>query len=206
MENASVGKTGSAIMGLSILAFAISMFAGLFTNAMFACCLSSIFIAIGFIPFMAAINAHNTEKQSACTISAMCFAVIYAILIFLVYYAECTTVRMNTDLSEETLSIISFGHLGSLFFNYDLLGYAFMALSTFLTGLSFKAVDKNGRILKLLLMIHGVFFISCLFVPVFPVFTDGTGNLAGTLLLEIWCLYFLPICILGYKYFAEQNR
>lgn len=206
MKNVNVGKIGSAITGLSVLAFAILMIAGLFTDAIFACCLSSIFIAIGFIPFMAALNACNAEKQSACSISAMCFAVVYAVLVFIVYYAECTTVRMNTDLSGEALSIVSYGHLGSLFFNYDLLGYAFMALSTFLTGLSFKAVDKNGRILKLLLMIHGVFFISCLFVPMFPVFTDGTSNLVGTILLEIWCLYFLPICILGYKYFVQQNR
>lgn len=204
MKNAGVGKIGAAITGLSILAFAASMIAALYTDAIFACCLSGMFIAIGFIPFMAAINVCNAEKQSACAVSAMCFAVVYAVLIFLVYYAECTTVRMDTDLSGEALSIISYGHLGSLFFNYDLLGYAFMALSTFLTGLNFRAADRCGRILKRLLMIHGVFFISCLLVPMFPVFTEGTNNLIGTLLLEIWCLYFLPICILGCKYFAEQ--
>lgn len=91
------------------------------------------------------------------------------------------------------------------FFNYDLLGYAFMALSTFFTGLNIKAVDKKSKCLKILLMIHGIFFISCFFVPMFPVFTSGTDNIFGTILLEVWCIYFLPICVLGYKCFSDKK-
>lgn len=204
MKNIVLGKIGSAVTGLSVLSFAISMIFGLFQNTIFASCLSSIFIAIGFIPFMAALNAGSDKENKACGTVAMCFASIYAVLVFIVYYSECTTVRMNTDLSKEALSIISYGHLGSLFFNYDLLGYAFMALSTFFTGLNIKASDKKSKWLKALLMIHGIFFISCLFVPMFPVFTSGTDSLIGTILLEVWCIYFLPICILGYKYFSDK--
>lgn len=207
MKNTALGKLGAAVTGCAVFAFAIFMVIGLFSKMLFACCLSSIFIAIGFIPFMAALNASNDKNRSACGTAAMCFAAIYAVLIFIVYYAECTTIHMNTNsLSEETLSIISYGYTGSLFFNYDLLGYAFMALSTFFTGLNLKASEKKSKWLKALLTIHGVFFISCLFVPMFPVFTPGTDNLFGTILLEIWCAYFIPICILGYKYFANSNQ
>lgn len=196
MKNTTFGKIGSAVTGLAVLAFAISMIFGLFLNTIFASCLSSIFIAIGFIPFMAALNENNDKENKSCGVVAMCFASIYAVLVFIVYYAECTTVHMNTGLSEEVLSIISYGNTGSLFFNYDLLGYAFMALSTFFTGLNIKAVDKKSKCLKILLMIHGIFFVSCFFVPMFPVFTSETDDIFGTILLEVWCIYFLPICIL----------
>lgn len=115
MKNTTFGKIGSAVTGLAVLVFAISMIFGLFLNSIFASCLSSIFIAIGFIPFMAALNENNKESKS-CGVVAMCFASIYAVLVFIVYYAECTTVHMNTGLSEEVLSIISYGNTGSLFF------------------------------------------------------------------------------------------
>lgn len=200
-----MGKIGSFITGAAVLAFAISMIIGLFSDALFASCLSSMFIAIGFLPFMIALYSLNEEKEKkACGIAGIAFAIIYAILIFIVYYAECTTIRMNEGLSEETLSIISYGHLGSLFFNYDLLGYAFMALSTFLLGTTINAGNKRDKCFKAMLMIHGIFFICCLFIPMFPVFTAGTSNLIGTILLEIWCIYFLPICVLGYGYFNER--
>jgi hypothetical protein len=143
----------------------------------------------------------NAEKKAA-GITGIVFAAIYAVIIFLVYYAEITTVRMNPQLGEEALSIISYGHIGSLFFNYDLLGYGFMGLSTFLIAFTIEPKCNRDKVLRGLLWGHGVFFISCLFVPMFPVFIAGTSNVPGTILLEIWCAYFMPICILGYKYFC----
>lgn len=207
MRNTTVGKIASIVTGISVLAFAISMLIGLFSNVIFISCLSSMFIAIGFLPFMIALYSLNEdEKKKAAGIAGVAFAIVYAVLVFIVYYAECTTIRMNTGLSEETLSIISYGHLGSLFFNYDLLGYAFMALSTFLLGSTINVYNRRDKWLKAMLMIHGIFFVSCLFVPMFPVFTAGTSNVGGTILLEIWCIYFLPICVLGYKYFDNKDR
>lgn len=64
---------------------------------------------------MAALNENNDKENKSCGVVAMCFASIYAVLVFIVYYAECTTVHMNTGLSEEVLSIISYGNTGSLF-------------------------------------------------------------------------------------------
>lgn len=207
MKNITIGKIGSIITGTAVLAFAISMLIGLFSDTIFVSCLSSIFIAIGFLPFMTALYSVNEDKEKqACGIAGIGFAIIYAVLVFIVYYAECTTIRMNKGLSEATLSIISYGHLGSLFFNYNLLGYAFMALSTFLLGTTLNADNKGDKCFKAMLMIHGVFFIVCLFIPMFPIFTDGTSNVVGTVILEAWCIYFLPICVLGYRYFNKQYR
>ena len=201
-----MGRTGAAITGLAVLSFSVSMVFGLFSNMIFASCLSSIFIAIGFIPFMVSLfsKCKNTDKK-AVGLTGIAFAAVYAVIIFLVYYAECTTIRMNSLLSDEALSIISYGHIGSLFFNYDLLGYGFMGLSTFLIGFTIEPKSKGDKVLRGLLWGHGVFFLSCLFMPMFAVFTKGTSNVPGTILLEIWCAYFIPICILWYRYFRKEQ-
>lgn len=204
--NRLAGKIGSLVTGASVLSFAVSMIVALFYPSTFSSCFSSIFIAIGFVPFMCALYSLNDKDEyRAIGLSGIAFAAIYAVIILLVYYAECTTVRMNSSLSEEALSIISYGYLGSLFFNYDLLGYAFMALSTFLISFTVQPRSRGDKALKWMLRIHGVFFFSCLIVPLFPVFTRETGNIAGTVLLEIWCAYFLPVCILGFRYFNHSN-
>ncbi len=207
LQNNSMGKIGAAVTGLAVLSFAVSMIFGVFYNTIFASCLASIFIAIGFIPFMVSLFSKNkAAEKKAVGLTGIIFAAIYAVIIFLVYYAECTTVRMNGTLSDETLSIISYGYLGSLFFNYDLLGYAFMGLSTFLIAFCVEPKTKSDKILRGLLCGHGIFFLSSLFMPMFPVFTAGTSDIVGTIILEIWCAYFIPICILGYKYFNSDQK
>lgn len=203
MKNTTLGKMGTIITGLGVLSFAISMLAGLYMETMFASCLSGMIIAIGFLLFMIALYSLNEDQEKkAAGLAGIGFAIIYVVLIFIVYYAETTTVRTNTGLSEETLSIISYGYIGSLFFNYDLLGYTFMSLSTFFLGSIMNVTRKSDKWLKALLMIHGVFSF-CFFVPMFSVFTGLTSHVTGTILLEIWCIYLLPVCILGYKYFAK---
>jgi hypothetical protein len=205
--NHTVGKIGAGLTGLAVLCFAVSMIFGFFTDTLFFSCLSSMFIAIGFVPLICALAALN-EQRKAVGYAAVAFAAVYATIIMLVYFAQVTTVRMNASLSAEALSIISYGQVGSLFFNYDLLGYGFMALSTFCAAFLIAPRDKGDKALQLLLYIHGVFFLSGLIVPMLPVFTEGSGgsDLMGTLVLEFWCAYFLPVCILAYRYFARAAQ
>ena len=207
--NQTIGKMGASITGLAVLSFAVSMIIRLFDDSIgtFPSCLSSLFIAIGFVVFICSIIAVNNKSENrAVGIAGISFAGIYAVIIFLVYFSEITTVRMNNTLSEEALSIISYGYTGSLFFNYDLLGYAMMALSTFLSAFAIIPKDKGDKALRLLLWIHGVFFLPCLIIPMFPVFKAGASVLFGTILLETWCAYFLPICILGFRYFRTSEN
>ena len=93
---------------------------------------------------------------------------------------------------------------GGLIFNYDLLGYGMMALSTFFLGFSMKAKGKADRWLKRLLMIHGVFFPGCFLLPMTGIFLSmgGETGRGGTVALVIWCVYFLPIGILAYRHFS----
>lgn len=62
----------------------------------------------------------------------------------------------------------------------------------------------ESKVLQKLLLIHGIFFPSCFIVPMFPIFNANTENIVGTILLEIWYVYFLPICILGYNYLLKS--
>lgn len=206
--NNKIGKYGSLLAGISVLVFAISMVFSLIkeNSGAFISYFSCIFLAIEYLIFICSlysINKNNDKK--ALGIIGLSFGIIYSVIIFIVYYAQCTTVNLNSNLSSETLSIIDYSRLGSLFFNYDLLGYAFMALSTFFISFVINEMNKSSIWLKRLLKIHGIFFVFCLIIPMFPIFTANTGNLIGTILLECWCVYFLPICVLGYKYF-DKNK
>lgn len=206
--NRKIGKYGALLTGISVLVFALSMIFSLITenSGIFISYFSCMFLAIGYIIFACSLYSINKDNnKKALGISGIAFGIIYAILIFIVYYAQCTIIRLNTNLTNETLSIIDYSKLGSLFFNYDLLGYGFMALSTFFLAFIVDTTNNKNKILQRLLLGHGIFFPSCFIVPMFPIFNTNTGNVAGTILLETWCAYFLPICILGYKYFQDNK-
>ncbi len=208
MSNHRVGRLGALVCGAAVAAFALSMLVNLVTGAdtVFWSCLFSMFIALGYLVFAAgALGTNRDEKNRGAAAAGVALAAVYAVIILLVYYAECTTVRMNQNLSEEALSIIKYSQLGSLFFNYDLLGYGIMGLSTFFLSFVILPDTKGGRWLRGLLRAHGVFFVPCFIMPMLPVFTPGTSALVGTLLLEVWCAYFLPVCCLGWRYF-QRNK
>ena len=67
----------------------------------------------------------------------MVFSAVYCTIIMFVYFTQITTVA-NETLKEEAAKLIDFQKHG-LIFNFDLLGYGMMALSTLFTGLSMKA-------------------------------------------------------------------
>ncbi len=207
--NKKIGRYGALLTGISVLVFAISMIFSVIkeNSGAFISYFSCMFLAIGYIIFACSLYSINKDNdKKALGILGIAFGIIYAILIFIVYYAQCTTIRLDINLSNETLSIIDYNKLGSLFFNYDLLGYGFMALSTFFLAFIVDTTNNKNKFLQRLLLVHGIFFPSCFIVPMFPIFNTNTGNIAGTILLEIWCVYFLPICILGYKYFQDNKE
>ena len=210
MVNKRLGKIGAVVTGMSVTIFALDMILRLAIGyeTAFASYFVCIFIAIGYVLLAASIASTQKNKQLAATGSAgIAFAVVYAILIFIVYYSMLTTVRMNSSLSDEALSIIKYEHLGSLFFNYNLLGYGFMGLSTFFIAYSVTPKSKGDRALRILLRLHGVFFVACFIMPMFPVFTSDMegGAIIGTLVLLVWCAYFFPICILSWRYFKRRH-
>lgn len=202
MMKRKIGIFSSAINLFSVVGFAVSMLLGSnFTSYFF-----SIFIAFSFVPMMAAYYFYAKENAKLAGVIALAFSIMYATIISLVYYAQLTTVNGGA-LSQHASSLIDFQQFG-LFFNYDMLGYALMALSTFFAGLTVCIKSKADKWLKALLLIHGVFFITCFMLPMLGLFTpDMTGaEWIGTAVLEFWCIYFIPVSILSFLHFSKAER
>ncbi len=164
------------------------------------------FLPIGYIIMTAGFQNECCDERRVSANIGLVFSAIYAVFIFLVYFAQMTSVRQET-LTEQAIRLLDYQR-GGLLFNYDLLGYGMMALSTFFVGLSIKANSNADKWLKNLLMIHGFFFIGCFFMPMTGVFTsmaDSESGKGGTIALLIWCIYFLPIGVLAYKHFTNKT-
>ena len=201
--NRLISKIGAAIVTLTVFLFAMFMIVDFPFSSYLVC----MFLPIGYIMMAAGFHHESAEEQRVSANIGMIFSAIYAVLIFLVYFAQTTTVGLE-DINEQAIKILDYQR-GGLLFNYDLLGYGMMALSTFFIGLSIKAESKSDKWLKYLMMIHGVFFISCFIMPMTGVFTsmaNGDNGSGGTIALLFWCAYFIPIGILSYKHFGKEKR
>ena len=193
--NRTVSMTGAALVTVTVFLFAVF----LLLDIPFGFYLVCMFLPVGYIMMAAGLHHESGSDRKV--------AGVYAVLVLLVYFAQTTTVRTDT-LNDQASRILNFRR-GGLIFNYDLLGYGMMALSTFFIGLSMKAKNKTDRWLKRLLMIHGIFFPGCFFMPMTGMFTamaDGESGNGGTIALLLWCLFFIPVGVLAYRHFRMSKE
>ena len=84
---------------------------------------------------------------------------------------------MNIKIGEVSSIVNLLAVLG--FATSMLLRYALMALATFFAGLTICLKKKTEKWLRTLLLIHGVFFIICLLLPMLGIFqADSPRGLA----------------------------
>lgn len=205
--NRKLGQIGSLVAGGGTLAFAVSLVVGFFTSTLFVSCFASMLIAVGYLGVTAALAGEQEKAdRKGVGYAAMAFGTVYAVLVLLVYYAQCTTLRLNPPLGPDALGILSYERQGSLYFNYDLLGYSFMGLSTFLAGFMISPAYRGARALRWLLWLHGIFFPACFIMPMFPVFINAGGGNYGSYMLLGWCAYFLPLCLMMFGYFHRRKQ
>lgn len=152
--NKTIARIGAVIVTVSVLLFAICMLISFNFGSYFVCML----LPIGYIMLTAGFCEECNENQKVAANVGIIFAAIYAVLVFLVYFAQTTTVRLD-QLNEQAMQVLDYAK-GGLFFSYDLLGYGMMALSTFFVGLTIEAKTKTDKWLKYLMMIHGIFFVG----------------------------------------------
>ena len=200
MKN-KIGKIGSIINIISVLAFAICMLIPYDFGSYFV----SMFIALSFIMMIGSFESECNEDNKVAGKIASMLASIYVTLILIVYFTQCTTV-INETLNSQATKILDYRYMGFLF-NLDLLGYGILALSTFFIGLTINSKNKMDKWLKILLIIHGIFFISCFIMPMTGMFVNSNGStsIGGVIALELWCLYFIPIGILSYLHFKNNK-
>jgi len=204
--NKKTGMYSSLLTLFAVSAFAVCMILGIILKNDFirnnGGYFSSIFIMFGFIPMICSYIPLIKSENKSFGLTALSFSIMYGVLIIFVYYAQLT---INfRKLSDEANNLFNYSRFG-LFFNYDLLGYMFMALSTFFIGLALETKTKEEKILKILLCIHGAFAVCCFILPLLGIFNSSMkgGDIIGTSILIFWCLYFIPICILSYRYFMH---
>jgi len=197
-----IGRISALVNICAVAGFAVCLPFGF----LFGDYLASMFIAFSFVPLMCAYAAAGKPEGKAVGFVSVAFAAMYAVVILLVYFAQVTTVRL-APLTEQAATLLDYSAFG-LFFNYDLLGYCFMALSTFFAGLTIDAKTKPDRVLKGLLIIHGIFAVSCFLLPILGVFNaDMEGAFwIGTGIMLFWCLYFIPVGVLSYLHFRGDGQ
>ncbi len=195
-----LSKAGSVIVTVTVFLFAVFLMIDFAMGSFFVC----LILPVGFIMMTAGLHNECENGRKVAANIGLILAGVYATFIMLVYFSQLTTVN-HEHLNEQAAKLLEFDKYG-LFFNYDLLGYGIMALSTFFTGLSIKPDSKTDKWLKALLMIHGVFYFSCTFMPMTGMFSkmsSGSG-IGGRLALVVWCVYFLPIGILSFLHFKKS--
>ena len=200
--NSALPRIGAAIVTVTVFLFAVFLLIDFTFGSYFVC----MFLPMGYIMMAAGLHHECADVRRVAANIGMVFSAIYAVLILLVYFAQTTTVHLG-GLKDQALAQLDFKR-GGLLFNYDLLGYGMMALSTFFIGLSIRADNRADKVLKAMLMIHGVFFISCLILPMTGMFSsmsDGENSGGGVMALVLWCVYFLPIGILAYRHFMNGH-
>lgn len=196
MMNKKIGTYASAVNCFAVICFALSMLFGFDYGSY----LSSMLFAFSFVPMMCGYAYFAEKGAKLAGYASVAFSAIYAAIILLVYFAQLTTVRLD-ELTQQAATLLDFQKCG-LLFNYDLLGYAVMSLAAFFAGLTVTSRTKAGRWLKYLLMIHGVFFISCMTAPMLGLFKADSPTWIGVAVLEFWCFYFCPISLLSYLHFS----
>ena len=199
--NKMIPLAGSAIVTVTVFLFALFLIINFPMGYYFVC----LILPLGFIMMTAGLHNECENDRKVAANTGLILAAIYGTFIMLVYFAQLTTVN-NEQLTEQAAKLLEFGKFG-LIFNYDLLGYGMMALSTFFTGLSIKAENKADKCLKALMMIHGVFYFSCTFMPMTGIFSkmsSGGDGLGGRFALVAWCVYFFPIGILSFLHFRKR--
>lgn len=195
--NKKIGMAGSLFNAVTVALFALFMLIRFNFGSYFVC----ILLSISYMAMIASIDAECTEEKKAAGRLALVLSAVYATLIVIVYYTQCTTVR-NETLGTDAARILNYSYMG-LMFNLDILGYGIMALSTFFAGLALNVRNKKDKALKILLILHGLFFFGCFIMPMTGMFLGGQGSssMGGVIALEIWCAYFLPIGILSFMHF-----
>lgn len=201
--NRTIAKIGSAAVTVTVFLFALFLLVNYSLGSYFVC----IILPVGFIMMTAGLQSECESDRKVAANIGMVLAAVYAVFIMLVYFTQLTTVN-NEQLNEQASKLLKFNSYG-LIFNFDLLGYGVMALSTFFTGLAIKPKNRSDKWLRALMMIHGVFYLSCTFMPMTGMFTkisSGGNGLGGRLALVAWCVYFLPIGILAFVHFGRQEK
>lgn len=198
--NKKIGICAAVVNLLSVIGFLISML----VSSSYGSYLASIGIAFSFVTMISAFACYGEEASKAAGITAIAFGGMYALCNSIVYFIQLTSVQSG-KLTGQAAVLLDYTQM-DMMFNLDMLGYCFMSVSTFFAGLTIQARNLAEKWLKWLLIIHGVFAVTCFIVPLLGLFDTATSgsDAAGIFILVFWCIYFTPISALSIRFFSKR--
>lgn len=197
--NKQVGLYSSLTAAGCILLFFIGLITGQ-DKLSYASCLV---LSWAYVLTVCSFVVYTGKDRQAAVFGSVSIAIIYSVFTNLTYYSQLTTVWHETA-DPAVISALTMS-LGSWLFGFDIMGYGLMGLSTLLLGLSLKPVCRRDRIMKGMLIGHGIFFPICVIMPILNVFKAGGDETAGILALALWCVYFAPVMILAALHFWSKK-
>lgn len=195
MTNRNLGMYASLTAAICTILFLFGLFLRHDTLNYTSC----LVLGWSYVLVTCAFAAYADKDRKAVALGGVAIAVVYCVFTNLVYYTQLTTVKFKSSdpIVVEALSFKS----GYWLFGFDLMGYGLMTLSTVLIGLSFKPISKPDRVLKGMLLAHGLFFPMCIIGPMLNLFQPGGDDATGVMALQGWCLFFAPIMLLSANHF-----
>lgn len=196
-----LGYWSASLVMLLVSLFGLAMLLGLFGVSSGALAyLACLLLAPAFVVMMTSIHYQAAPEKRIWSHIGLCFAVIYAILVSIVYYVQLVALRTAGD------ELLPFVYTpGSVFFAVDMLGYGFMCLATWFTAGVFGTGDRLSAWIRRLFILHGWFvFPTLIFPSLLPspsAATQGDDGIFGYLALLLWCLVFIPLAYLVARHF-----
>ena len=108
--NRTIPKIGAAIVAITVLLFSVCMIADFPFGSYIVC----MFLPLGYIMMAVGFQHESCENRRVSANIGVVFAAIYAVLIFLVYFAQTTSIRLE-DLNEQATRILDYQRGGLLF-------------------------------------------------------------------------------------------
>ncbi len=166
-----------------------------------------IFLAASVVVMTTAVYGRAPEGRRIIGLLALAAAIIYAPFCIAVYFIQIAVVATGSlGSSSDVMKALTFAP-GSPMFALDMLGYAFLCLSTL--AAAFTLEDSRDRALRVLCIVHGALALPTIAAPIISGLFSSTGgqsNDTGTFVLLVWCALFAPIALLFARLFRHELR
>lgn len=101
--NEKIARLGSLIVSVTVVIFAVCMLIGFTFGSFFICTI----LPVGFIMMTSGFYNESESSKKVAAMNGLIFAAVYAVLIVIVYFAQTTTVRLET-LTPQAAQLLDF--------------------------------------------------------------------------------------------------
>jgi hypothetical protein len=204
----AIGRGAAVAVAIETIVFAISLVLGLAIRSNlgpmigYAVC---ILLAASVVVMMAAVYSRTPAELRILGLLVLVAAILYAPFCIANYFLQISIVATNPlGHPPEVMKLVAFVP-GSPTFALDMLGYAFLCLSTL--AAAFILTDPRDKALRILCFVHGALAVPTIAAPIVSGIFRSSGSQAndvGSWILLFWCALFAPIAVLFVRWFRRS--